>query len=521
MANRRNKKPAEDHAQDKTADYERIRHYTLAEIEKLTDPNSPDYNPEEADRIRELQAIADNPLYDPERAAELKKAAAKISEQTAAQGKRIAAVIEQFVKEMAKVREEWSETGNPLLYIHEQDIQGLKAEYADILKQFEELHALEPYILRELDKPEWRDYGFFDYTLRELLIAAEEDKDKIGPAVILERAREAYKKALEAQGHKEPEQIENVQAHRVHKPIYQQAKLTHDVYFKGIPSTFGNPEYEKKAGDVTPETLSDENSFPLKMEKSNRPPVTLYYTPRYNMEFFQKFGIKPSQKNFYDLWVQFAVSNLYMAGNRKVSLNQIFNAMPGVKSDGGRAKNQTKAVKESCYRQLGTLIYANNKEMAEAWGLENYDTIAGPLLPINIKEKRATINGKPVDCYIEILSEPPLMKMASALGQIRTLPENLLSINIQRTNNSYGVLDYLIRQIEYMNSRTGARSNKILFKTMFEELQLTADKDKNTRTRCKKTAISILQQMRDMEYIKDFKQTAKGEADGVIVFTKK
>lgn len=100
--------------------------------------------------------------------------------------------IEKMKEERARIHTEQMKLGNPLVKEHIEAIREFKDFYEGLVR--EDYEELTSYILDELEKPEWNDYRFLDFTLQELLDAAEQDTERTGPAVIVERARLAMRK---------------------------------------------------------------------------------------------------------------------------------------------------------------------------------------------------------------------------------------------------------------------------------------------------------------------------------------
>lgn len=487
MANRRKQSPAKDHAKDRTADYERIRNYTLTEIDRITDPNSPEYDPEEADRIREEQAITDNPLYDPERMAELKKAAGEISARTAEQGKRITAVIDTFLQEMARVREEWEGSENPLLYVREQDLQSLTAEYNDIVEKFLELHSLEPYILQELDKPEWRDYGFFDYTLQELLIAAEQDAYKTGPALILERAREAYNRD-----------------HGIFDAIT--AKRTDVIDFPldklNAPSTGIWKQLENAGKDG-----NGQLTFAME-RRGSKYELNLYYS--INFDALGKNLTISKRLTGYDRRVYVAAAALYNTGNYVTSLNQIYYAM-GNPRTAKPSKAQLNKISESIDKMMGARITVDNSGEAAAYNYDHF-VYEGQLLPA--ERVTAVINGQIADAAIHLFREPPVMTFARQRKQLTTIPIQLLQSPVNKTEKNLLIEDYLIERISRAK-RSKHKTEVILFSKICEVAGIT---DKTQRKRALETIERYLNYQQQQGFFKRYSLEPAGRPNKIKIF---
>lgn len=308
--------------------------------------------------------------------------------------------------------------------------------------------------------------------------------------------------------------VKSVQGHRVKKLIYNNSKISNDFYYLSLPQR-SDISGQMSIAQINPTEFNDNNSIPLKMEKTapakNAKPITLFYNYQYDMDFLAKMGLKISKDNYFDLWVQNAISNLYLAGNREVTLRQIFNAMPGKGTGETANSRQLQKILDSLIVQSSITLYVNTKELSEHWQQVTYKEIISHLLPITIVNERLSVNGRLANTYITIDKEPPLMKLARDLKHIRTLPETLLDVELTRNNTDYGIYDYLIRSIEYM--RGSERSNKILFNTLMNDLNLTAKQ----RRGCKDTVLSLLQQFKDKQYIADYKRVDKGAKDGVVI----
>lgn len=316
----------------------------------------------------------------------------------------------------------------------------------------------------------------------------------------------------------------NIQAKRIKKTLFPNDKLTHDLYGFELPRA-GDQSGQQMFSVFDPKQFNSYNSQPLKMSrgKNGKGPATVYYSYHYDLNYLKKMGLTLSKETYFDLWVQNAIANLWEQGNREVTLSQIYNAMPGKKKN-NPGTNQLNPILKSLLRQQAITLYVNTLEISQEWGLDPnskyYYEIVDSLLPIRVINERIRVNGKLTNTYVVLRDLPPLIGFSKYIGQCRTLPLEVLDVDLTRNNTDYSVYDYLLRNIERIANKYKAGTlgeEKLLYSSLFETLGITDERQKNKRTAVTKTALSLLSQFRDKGYIANYREAPKGEERGVYI----
>jgi len=207
----------------------------------------------------------------------------------------------------------------------------------------------------------------------------------------------------------------------------------------------------------------------------------------------------------YDKRVYIAASALYNAGNKVITLTQIYYAMGYTGRPNARALSR---INDALTKMLGAKILFDNKQEAEA--LPNYKHFKydGSLLPF--ERLTAVVNGQVTDAAIRIFREPPLMTFAKQRQQVTTISVKLLQSPLNKTDNNLQIDDYLLERIG--KAKRGSGNNcRILYKTLFERTGTTQKKQKQRAPGKVKQYLDYYQQQ---GFIKKYTE----QADGVTVF---
>ena len=232
----------------------------------------------------------------------------------------------------------------------------------------------------------------------------------------------------------------------------------------------------------------------------SKKPINLYYSINFedlSSSFTITRKLEPYDKRVYN-----ATGSLWDAGNKIITLRQIYHAMG---FDGEPGTSDLEKINASITKLSIAHIYLNNKEEAERYNypLTEIDSSLLPMLRI-----RSTVNGQTVDGAIQLYCEPPLIGFARSRNQITTIERKLLSTPLNKTNQNLQIEDYLLERIAH--AKRGSLSSKIKFKTIYEEAGIT---DKQQRHRAPAKIEKLLNYYKECGYIKDFTK----EADGVRI----
>lgn len=192
-----------------------------------------------------------------------------------------------------------------------------------------------------------------------------------------------------------------------------------------------------------------------------------------NFDGLQDISISKKLTQF-DKRVYVAVSALFNAGNRTISLTQIAYAM-GYKST--PSDDILKRIYDSILKMNTARIQIDNKQEIEIYkGYVRFD-YKGSLLPLEVVT--ATINGKLTDAAINIFREPPFVTYAKQHKQITTFKVGLLQSPLKKTESNLCLEDYIIEQIALMKSGT-RNSRRMLFDTIYENCHITGKQRQRT-----------------------------------------
>ena len=239
-----------------------------------------------------------------------------------------------------------------------------------------------------------------------------------------------------------------------------------------------------------PEDIDGQLSFntpiALRYEKKNAPnEITLTYSYSQDKSALDKLGIHTGFSD-YDFFVQTAIDNLLSNGNQYVTYTQIYKEMHGNRQQ--PTEKQLTPLKESLIRGLATTVIINDREVMEAWNIispeegKTYEQTISSLLPIKLKERFQTANGKKVMDGVKILDAPPIPQIGKQIGQYTTIPKALLENNIKKTPRYYSTMHFLLINIARM--RDGYRKPKIIYETFYTSTGQKSVRDRQLAKKC-------------------------------------
>lgn len=374
---------------------------------------------------------------------------------------------------------------------------------------------LKPYLMAELEKPEYEGA-----TLEELMNAPALDKngEPSKSALLLERAMTNAREAQQAEQDK--------------KPLPPHHKLNLQQFAENaLPSVkyIHNGEVELSVDKVAtyfsalipnPKDVNGQRTFnPVKYERDGTPEITLETWYSFDQNLLQKLGIK-QEINDFDFFVELACYNLLAAGNRIVSISQIYKWLNGNKAPN---KRHIASLTNSIKKQLAVTVGINDKQLMEAWGEpvpETYHEITGPLLPVIIETEHYRANGTVTEGIIKILDYPPLLTIGKKIGQFTTIPKALLENNISHSKWYYPTMHWLITNIARM--KNGTREKKFLYSTFYKDLKINPSAA-NVQKNAKAKLYEILDHFVECGWIKRYKEEvtpSTGEVGVRIYFDK-
>lgn len=232
--------------------------------------------------------------------------------------------------------------------------------------------------------------------------------------------------------------------------------------------------------------------LPVKYEKTGAPEITLYYTYDFDDDLFKRLKLEKKIDDE-DYFLLSFIANYWRGGSRTVSVAKLYKDMTGENPN----NKQLTTLTNRLIKIAGTNIFINDKEVRQAWNIEDesktYREILTPLAPIKVGAERFIARGKVVEAGIEILAEPDIMKLGYEMGQYTTIPKTLLHVKkkngrmLTRSPRFYRVLHFLIRRISAIKS--GNLPHKILYDTFYAEIGETTPRGRQLARDCMYTVL--------------------------------
>ena len=337
---------------------------------------------------------------------------------------------------------------------------------------------------------------------------------------------ELYRKAwAEAQKiYKSGEQfgpLENIQGRRLKQWINPTDKATALFFSAAVP----RPEDLPGQMSFVPDTLNYDNSIPVNMGKAGKTKggkeskqAILFLSYRTDPGTMQEFNKNWGDEYAGNFFLTFAASNLFLAADPKpgqhvkISLRQLFRAMPGKTSEPN--EKQLQKLLNNVLQCLGTMVYTNTKQIAEQWNFSEYDEQYGQILPGKWVNKRATINGAVVDSYLELYDVSPFLRLALNMKQVQPVNIKVLEIKLSRTESTYRVFYYLLREILWMQAKNSRRAPLISYSDLYAAV---GAKDRKKKFTARNTCFKILEQWREIGFIAGYHETPEDKTPGIEI----
>ena len=172
----------------------------------------------------------------------------------------------------------------------------------------------------------------------------------------------------------------------------------------------------------------------------------------------------------FDKRVYIAISALFNAGNKIITLTQIYYAIGNI---GRPSRSSLDKINNSITKMMGAKISVNNEQEASQYKYNKF-VYDGALLPI--ERGSAIINGQLAESAIHIFREPPVISFAKQRSQVTTLELKVLKSPISKTDLNLLIDDYLIERIS--KAKNGKGHHRILYKTIYEKAGIKSKKQK-------------------------------------------
>lgn len=344
----------------------------------------------------------------------------------------------------------------------------------------EQIRELQPYIEKELSKPEYEGM-----TFDELIKTTDADQTADS---LFSKVLEAARAARDAEAVKEEIPHATItKARTIEYPLDKPNQIIWNLLEKDTK------------GQVT-----------FNMAKNGSRKQILTY---YSINFDGLSDIQITKRLLpFDKRVYIAVSALFNAGNNVITLSQIYYAMGYT---GRPGTTDLEKINDAITKMTTARIYFDNQQEAEKYKYIHFK-YDGSLLPL--ERGTVIVNGQLADAAIKIFREPPLITFAKQRQQITTFDVKLLQSPISKTDANLSIEDYLIERISREKNRKGAHSCRILFKTLYVHAGI-ADKPKtNTEKQQKKRAPEKIKKYLTYYQEQEFISRFTTEADGITVY---
>ena len=323
---------------------------------------------------------------------------------------------------------------------------------------------LKPFIAKELAKPE---YG--GQSIDDLFDTAETDEDgNILDTSLYARAMAAARAALN---------LPQVNNHKLTKYLYPLDKANTNMWNR-------NGGKRRLEFDFTPEDQKEK----YKDEPLITPMVFDYDKLK------KTFPTVKGELTPYDKRVYFAAGSLWNNGTTHMTYQDIYHAM------GNRSKisgNDLKRIHESLKKMSALPITIDNKREAEALGGYPHFEYFGVLLPL--EGAKVIIKGNITEAAVHLFREPPLLTFARERNNLTTIKAELLQAPLNKTDENLRIEDYLLYRIA--RAKNKRKMETILFSTLYENTNITG---KMQKKRAREKINSYLSYYQEKRYIKRY-----------------
>ena len=300
---------------------------------------------------------------------------------------------------------------------------------------------LKPFIAKELAKPE---YG--GQSIDDLFDTAETDEDgNILDTSLYARAMAAARAALN---------LPQVNNHKLTDYFYPLDKANFNMWNRN-----GGKRLLKL--DFTPESQ--------KKKYKDEPLITPMF---FDYDKLKKtFPTVKGELNPYDKRVYFAAGSLWNKGAALITYKDIYHAM-GYRGKIG-ASDQRK-IEESLKKMSALPIKINNEREANALGGYPHFEYFGVLLPL--EGMKVITKGNITEAAVRLFREPPLLTFARERNNITTIKTELLQSPLSKTDENLRIEDYLLYRIARVKKKR--KMETILFSTLYENTNITGKMQK-------------------------------------------
>lgn len=223
----------------------------------------------------------------------------------------------------------------------------------------------------------------------------------------------------------------------------------------------------------------------------------------------------------YDRAVYNAVVSHFVEGNVVLTVDMISRTILG-KDSNKPSPQQKGAITKSLRKLRGTSIEIDvtNEFTKRNISIDGKQIENGRIDTLLLEWDKLSIdtpNKTNVEAYF-IKAQPVLYTYAKALKQVITIPTKLLDVPLNNTEDVIALKNYLLLRIEVMkNNKNKIKSDKILYSSIYEELEKTTNRQLIV---LRKAIHTILEFWIAEKYIKSFKIEKKGNVNFFAIIVK-
>lgn len=201
----------------------------------------------------------------------------------------------------------------------------------------------------------------------------------------------------------------------------------------------------------------------------------------------------------YDKRIYLAVAALFNSGYDYMSVQQIYNAAGYT---GRMSATDIKKINTAISKMNGAHLLIDNLAESKTYKYDHF-RYDGVLLPM--ERVQAMINGQIADAAIHVFREPPMVSFARERKQITTIDIKLLDTPLSKTNSNIELEDYLLEEIARI--KKGGRNRKMLYKTIYENANVTTKKQKQ---RAPEKIKKLLDYYQKCQHITGYEESSDG-----------
>lgn len=258
-------------------------------------------------------------------------------------------------------------------------------------------------------------------------------------------------------------------------------------------------------------------SVNMKVSKKNKKLIKTFVSINYGE--LKKRNISGVQRlTSFDRAVLDAINTIYKAGNRYMTIDQIFRVMSG-KENGRVRPTMKEKMNRSIQKMMVVLVTINNDEEVEAFNTNKIKVTENILKATYVEFENSgnTVEGIRVDNSI-------ILQYAETRNQIdSSMPIEIMDTPINKNETNIAIQSYLYRRVLAIKNG-GNMSNKILLNTLLDDLEILETTKKltssqqNKRKKTIETIISIFEYWKEKGFISAYEIEGKRPVRGFKIY---